>query len=213
MKKVFFAIAFVVVSMASCKNDKKKVEVKEAVKVENKAKTEGNVNITTSVVEWKGTKKPAGAHNGTVNLSTGSLNVENDKITSGEFIIDMSSIKCLDIPADDDGNKDLVGHLKNEDFFDVPNNPTAKFVIAEVKENGDKLDITGNLTLKGTTKSITFPATFTKTEEGYNLTSDMFKIDRTQFGITYKSKTINAALKDKFIDDLMEFVVKVNTKK
>lgn len=212
MKKLVLAVAFVAVGLVSCKKDKKKVEAKEAVKVETPVKKEGNVNIATSVIEWKGTK-PTGFHNGTVNLSTGSLNVENDKIKGGEFVIDMNSIVCLDIPADDKGNKDLVGHLKNGDFFDVPNNPTAKFVIAEVKENGDKIDVIGNLTLRGAEKSIKFPATFTKTDDGYNLTSDAFKIDRTQFGITYKSKTIDAALKDKFIDDLMEFVVKVNAKK
>lgn len=212
MKKVFFAITFVAISLASCKKDKKKVEAKEAVKVEKKAEIEGNVNVTTSVIEWKGTK-PTGFHNGTVNISTGSLNVEKDSIKSGEFIIDMKSIKCLDIPADDEGNQKLVGHLNGVDFFDVDNNPTAKFVIAEAKEKEGKLQVTGNLTLRGTTKSITFPATFAKTDDGYSLTSDAFKVDRTQFGITYKSKTIDAALKDKFIDDLMEFTVKIYTKK
>lgn len=212
MKKIMFVIAFVAVSLVSCKKEKKKVEAKEAVKVENKAKNEGNINVATSTIEWKGTK-PTGSHNGTVDLSTGSLNIENGKIKGGEFIINMKSIKCLDIPADDEGNKKLVGHLNSGDFFDVANYPTAKFVIASVKENGNKVDITGNLTLKGTTKSVTFPATLNSTSEMTTLKSETFKIDRTQFGITYKSKTIDAALKDKFIDDLMELTVNIKAKK
>lgn len=212
MKKVILAIAFIAVGVA-CKNEKKKeVKIEKAVEVETLVKKMGNVNVITSKVEWKGTK-PTGAHNGIVNLSTGSLNVENGEIKGGEFVIDMESIKCLDIPENDGKNKDLVDHLNGDDFFAVKKYPTAKFVIASAEKSGDNVEITGNLTIKGKTKSITFPASFSQTDIGYSLKSEPFKIDRTQFDITYKSKTIDAALKDKFIDDLIEFVIVVNAKK
>lgn len=213
MKKSILTLALISLAFTACKENKKdKVEVKEAVEVKKEVEKEGNVNITTSTISWKGTK-PGGSHDGTVNLSTGTLTLEEGAIKGGEFVIDMNSIKCLDIPEGEDNQK-LVGHLKNDDFFSVEKFPTAKFVITSTEKDGDKLNITGNLTLRDVTKSITIPGTLSEDAEGnVTLKSEAFKIDRTDFGVTYKSKKIDAALKDKFIDDLMEFTISIDAKK
>lgn len=212
MKKVLLAVAFVAVGFVSCKKEKKvetkqKVEVKEKVKVVDK----GNVNIAESKITWKGTK-PTGAHNGTVNLERGSLTVEEGILKAGEFIIDMKSIVCEDLKAGD-GKEDFEGHLKNADFFDVTKFPTAKFIVSSSEKKDDKLLVTGNLTIKDVTKSITIPATISETDSITTFKSDVFKVDRTDFGIQYKSKKFFDNLKDKFIDDLIEFSFEVKAKK
>ncbi len=78
----------------------------------------------------------------------------------------------------------LTDHLKSGDFFEVNEFPTAKFESTKVEQTGDKATITGNLTLHGVTKEISFPATVSVSDTGVSLKSD-FDIDRTQFGMTF----------------------------
>lgn len=212
MRKAILAIAVVATVFVSCKENKKdKVKVNEEVKVEKVAEVVNNVDVATSAVTWKGTK-PTGAHNGTVVLKEGALTLENGAIKAGEFVVDMATIVCEDLEAGK-GKEDLEGHLKAPDFFDVAKFPTAKFVITSAEAKDGKLAVTGNLTIKDITKSITIPATVTETDGVVTFKSDVFKVDRTDFGVTYKSKKIDAALKDKFIHDLMEMSFEVKTKK
>ena len=214
MKKSILAIALIAITAVSCKTEKNKVtaneEVKEVKKVENVINSY-KANVAESTVTWKG-NKPTGSHNGVVSITTGVFDIENGIVKAGEFVIDMNSISCTDLEAGK-GKEKLEGHLKNEDFFDVTKFPTAKFVVtsSEIKEG--KLSVTGNLTLRDTTKSITIPATVTETEGVATFKSDTFSIDRTDFGVTYKSKKIDAALKDKFINDLMEISFDIKAQK
>ncbi|MDO6745373.1 YceI family protein [Tenacibaculum soleae] len=214
MKKSILAIALIAITAVSCKTEKNKVtaneEVKEVKKVENVINSY-KANVAESTVTWKG-NKPTGSHNGVVSITTGVFDIENGIVKAGEFVIDMNSISCTDLEAGK-GKEKLEGHLKNEDFFDVTKFPTAKFVItsSEIKEG--KLNVTGNLTLRDTTKSITIPATVTETEGVATFKSDVFSIDRTDFGVTYSSKKFDAALKDKFINDLMEISFDIKAQK
>ena len=76
------------------------------------------------------------------------------------------------------------------------------------------MHITGNFTLKDITKSITIPASINPGEnDSINIKSDVFSIDRTEFGVTYSSKKFDAALKDKFINDLIEICFDISAKK
>lgn len=214
MKKVVFTIAFIAIGLVSCKNEKKdKVEAKKPVEVVKKETQEvknGNVDTKTSVVTWKGTK-PTGEHYGIVSLKNGMLTVEGNKLKGGEFLIDMNTINTQDLKGD--GKADLDGHLKNEDFFDVNKYPTSKFVITSVQEKDGKLAVTGNLTVKETTKSITVPATLSMADGVTTFKSDKFNINRTEFNIKYKSKSFFNDLKERFIHDNIEFSFDVKTRK
>ncbi|WP_420551575.1 YceI family protein [Tenacibaculum aiptasiae] len=214
MKKTILAIAFVAIGAVSCKTEKNKVtaneEVKEVKKVENVINSY-KANVAESTVTWKGSK-PTGSHNGIVSLEKGLLDIENGVLKSGEFVINMNSIVCQDLEAGK-GKEDLEGHLKAGDFFDVEKFPTAKFAVTSSEMKEGKLHVTGNLTLKDVTKSITIPATVTEADGMATFKSDVFSIDRTDFGVTYKSKKIDAALKDKFINDLMEISFDIKAKK
>ena len=202
MKKVILSLAVLATVLVSCKGkEDKKVEVKEATKVEAVV-VENNVNVAASTLLWKGFK-PTGSHNGTVKLTSGAMSVSNGLITAGEFVIDMSSI------TDADGSARLDGHLKSADFFDVEKYPTSKFVVtsSEVKEG--KMMVTGNLTIKDVTKSITIPATVTEADGVVTFKSETFELNRADFNVKYGSKSFFDNLKDKFINDNMEMSFEV----
>ncbi|WP_343328827.1 YceI family protein [Polaribacter staleyi] len=211
MKKIILSLVVVASVLTACKGEKKeKVEVKEAVKVAVNVAELNNVDTAVSVLNWEGTK-PGGAHNGTVALKSGGLLIENGKLTSGEFVIDMATIKNVDMAGSEGAGK-IEGHLKNEDFFDVAVYPTAKFVITKVEEVAGKLAVTGNLQIKDVTKSITIPATIS-TENGVTVfKSEAFNVDRADFNVKYGSKKFFEGLKDKFINDIMTFSFVVKTK-
>jgi hypothetical protein len=212
MKKIVLALVVFASVLTACKGEKKeKVAVKESVEVSVSIEDLNNVDTAASILNWKGTK-PTGSHNGTVVLKSGGLLVENGEILEGVFVIDMSAIKVLDIPADNEGNGKLVGHLTSADFFDVAKYPTAKFVITSVEDEEGTLAITGNLTIKDITKSITIPAMISSENGITTFTSETFIINRTDFNVKYGSKSFFDNLKDKFIDDNMELSFVVITK-
>lgn len=209
MKKIILSLVVVASVLTACKSEKKeKVETKEEVIIEKTADL-NNVDLGASVITWKGTK-PTGAHEGTIMLKDASLVVEEGKLKGGEFVVDMSSMKNTDLDAE--GGAKLVGHLTSADFFDVPTYPTSKFVITSVEEKEDKLHVTGNLTVKDVTKSITIPAMLMTEGDVTIFKSETFTIDRADFNVKYGSKSFFDDLKDKFIDDLMEMSFTVKTK-
>ena len=208
MKKVLIALVALSTILVSCNGEKKeKVAVKEEVKVEEVLAI-NNVDLASSIMTWKGTK-PTGAHDGTIAFKESSLVLDNGKITGGEFIIDMNTIKNLDLAGSDGAGK-IEGHLKAPDFFDIAMYPTSTFVITSVSDVEEKLAVTGNLTIKDVTKSITIPAKISSEDGVTTFTSALFNIDRADFNVKYGSKRWIEGLKDKFIDDLVEmsFVVK-----
>ena len=208
MKKIILLAVVFSIALVSCKNEKTK-EVKvitEEVKEVKKENTTQDLQKVTDVIVWKG-YKPTGSHNGTIDVKSSEFKFDGEKLVGGVVVFDMSSVKCLDL-EDANDNKDLVDHLKNEDFFDVEKHPTSKFELTKVISQKDSsLQVIGNLTLNGITKEIKFAA---------NINNNMFKskiikIDRTDFGVKYKSKKFFDNLKDKFINDEFDvsFVIKL----
>ena len=202
MKKVILSLVVLAAVIVSCKGkEDKKVEVKEATKVEAVV-IDSNVNVAESSLLWKGFK-PTGSHNGTVKLTSGAMSVSNGVITAGEFVIDMNSL------ADADGSTRLDGHLKSADFFDVEKYPTSKFVVTSSELKEGKVMVTGNLTIKDVTKSITIPATISEVEGVITFKSETFELNRADFNVKYGSKSFFDNLKDKFINDNMEMSFEV----
>lgn len=225
MKKIVLSCAVILaLTVASCKNNNANAEQaveqaadQAAAAVEQAAAAvmvSGTYTVEpSSVVEWVG-KKPTGQHTGTIGLQSGSLTVDNGKVT-GDFTIDMNSITVTDI-TEADGKLDLEAHLKGtgkedgaDHFFNVKAYPTGTFKLTSF----DGANVTGDLTLKGKTKTISFPATLTITDNEVTLESKPFEINRVDFGVNYASKSVFGDLKDKFINDEIELVVKVKAKK
>ena len=201
------------VFLISCQEDKsEKVKTEEAKPVPQ-VQSEGKFKVAESEIMWKG-YKPTGSHYGSVQLKEGFFAVKDNQLTGGKFVVDMTTIEDLDMPKDDPYNQKLVSHLKSDDFFYVEKFPVATFEITSVKpDEGNKFLIEGNLAIRDSVKSITFPAQVTIKDNELNFVSDTIKIDRTEFGIKYKSKKFFDNLKDKFINDLFDLSVKLKATK
>jgi len=157
------------------------------------------VDLVQSTLKWIG-KKVTGEHTGNVKISSGSLTVNNNSITAGAFDIDLSSITSTDV-TDPASNAKLIGHLKSDDFFSVTKFPKASFVISTVKlKEKDQYDITGNLTIKGITKPITFPASIKIDANTVSATAKI-TVDRTKYDIKFRSTSFFSDLGDKAIDN------------
>jgi polyisoprenoid-binding protein YceI len=131
----------------------------------------------TSAIAFIGSKVTR-SHNGGFRNFAGELKVVNGQVaaTGNKVVIDASSLFA------DDAR--LTGHLKGPDFFGVAQYPTATFVSTAIAQKGTNWTLTGDLTLHGVTKSISFPAKIEVNDEGVHVTS-VFKINRNDFGIAY----------------------------
>ncbi|GAB3531257.1 YceI family protein [Pontibacter brevis] len=161
------------------------------------------VNTASSTMTWNA-KKFGGEHAGNVKIANGTLDLNGRKLVGGNFLIDMTSITDTDI-TNPDFNKKLTDHLKSEDFFSVAKHPTATFKITKVtpvtkpKAGQPNYTITGDLTIKGITNDITFPANV-KTDGKSAEADTKIELDRTKWDIKYRSGMLGTAA-DKVIDD------------
>jgi len=164
------------------------------------------VDTKVSTLEWLA-KKVTGQHNGTIKISSGAFVVNKNKIESGDFTIDMKTIACSDLKGENAGK--LLGHLNSDDFFSTEKNPTANLKIKKVTETkvAGTYDFVADLTIKGITNEITFPANVTMDAKLVKATAD-FMVNRTKYGIKYGSKSFFASIGDKAIYD--DFNMKVN---
>ncbi|MDG1729718.1 MAG: YceI family protein [Algibacter sp.] len=157
------------------------------------------IKIDKSKVVWKG-YKVTGSHEGNIAIQSGSLTFEEEKLTGGEFVIDMTTINTTDLEGEYKGKLD--GHLKSDDFFGVANHPTATLVFKDVTTSGkNAYTVSGDLTIKGKTN----PVTFTISIYGSKATASL-KIDRTKYDVRYGSTSFFDGLKDKAIYDEFDLV-------
>jgi len=169
------------------------------------------VDTEKSKIEWTG-KKVTGQHTGTIKLASGEVAVNGKVPTSGKFAIDMTSMTSTDLQGETAGK--LLGHLKSDDFFGVDKFPTSTFTATKITPAGaNKVNVTGNLTIKGKTAPITFPATYTLAGNTLTIVAPEVKVDRTVYDIRYGSKSFFESIGDKAIDnDFLLNVTLVATK-
>lgn len=212
-KSVLTLFAVAALTLTAC-NDKKAVDANDALETNEATETavKYNVDIENSQIDWAGGKVAGGGHTGTIALEQGEVFVEDGKVTTGKFVIDMKTITVTDL-TEDTGKADLEAHLKGESedkadhFFNVSKFPTATFELVNVKDS----TVEGNLTMKGQTNSIEFPATVTVTDNDVTIASDEFEIDRTKWGVNFNSGSVFQDLAgDKIIKDniKVKFTVK-----
>jgi polyisoprenoid-binding protein YceI len=80
-----------------------------------------------SNIDWVG-KKVTGTHNGTIAIKEGELTLRDDKLSGGKVIVDITSLKILDV-TDPTTNAQFVGHLASDDFFSTEKYPEATLEI------------------------------------------------------------------------------------
>jgi len=168
-----------------------------------------------SVLGWEG-KAVTHGHNGTMQFSGGDLQVRNNAVVGGTVTVDMKTMKATDI-TDADNHAKFVGHMSSGDFFDAPAYPTSTFKITSVapiagaKADADNATITGDMTIKGVTQKISFPAKV-GVKNGVAAVAGKVTIDRTKFGLKYGSKSFFSGIGDKAINDNFDLTFNVVAK-
>jgi polyisoprenoid-binding protein YceI len=157
------------------------------------------VKADKSSVTWKG-YKVTGSHKGSIALKNGALTFKEGKLIGGEFVIDMATIENTDMEGE--YKTKLEGHLKSDDFFGVEKYPSATLIFKKVKSTGkNSYEVTGDLTIKDKTNSVTFDLSV----YGNKATANV-KIDRTKFDIRYGSTSFFDDLQDKAIYDEFDLI-------
>jgi polyisoprenoid-binding protein YceI len=184
-----------------------------AVAFKPAANTSYKVNAEQSTFNWHA-KKVTGEHMGTVKFTTGTVEVSGATLVGGSFDVDMTSIACSDLPAGEWNDK-LIGHLKSADFFAVDNFKTANLKIKSAtaikgaKAGSDNYNVVADLTIKGITKEVKFPAFVVIKKSGEVVANASFDIDRTAYDIKYGSKSFFEGIGDKAIDDKFNVKIRV----
>lgn len=220
MKKIILSLALICCAFIfSCKKEKIDIDGNQApLEVSNSIGDKFTANTAESVVNWTGFKL-TGKHHGTIHLKEGFINIKDSLITGGQFFIDMNTITVTDLKAGD-GKEDLENHLKGtgenekkDHFFNVKKYPTSDFKISKVEKSGNKDIIFGNLSIKGITKAVNFPATIKISDSEVSINSEPLRLNRTYWNVNYASKSIFADIGDKFISDEIEVQIYVKAKK
>jgi polyisoprenoid-binding protein YceI len=232
---LFVAAAAITFACGGPSNTVETSEAQEVAVGEGKTLT---LDTASSTIGWRG-YKPAGEHYGEIPAASGEVTVSGNEITGGSFTFDVPGLKIEDIPATDENYGKLYGHLQSPDFFDAANFPTASFEITSVEpfHSGDSIAdteeyasehapkhnseltpanpthwISGNLTMRGTTKNIKFPAAVS-VSEGEVSAKAGFNINRIDWGLSYgdESDPANKA-KDQFIYNNVSLELDVTAK-
>lgn len=220
----FFTLAFTAAVAVACNNaPEEAVEATDAEEVLAAETTTAAYTVATDGDEimWEGYETFSGdSHNGTLQVTEGTLNVEEDQLVGGSFTIDMTTINDQDL-EDPESKAKLEGHLKSGDFFAVDSFPTAKFEITEIKAvdndtTGATHHLSGNLTLRGITKNITVPAMVNMENNMIMVNTPEFVIDRSKWNVRFRSTSFAEfadVAKDKAIDNNLKLKVSLKAAK
>jgi len=113
--------------------------------------------------------------------------------TDGESFENAAIEFSGDIASIDTANADRDGHLRSADFFDVENNPKLTFKASSFKKvDAGDYELIGDLTIKGVSKTVTFPVEFSgimtdpwgNTKVGLSIEG---KINRKDWGLNWNS--------------------------
>ena len=168
------------------------------------------IDTKQSTVTWKGSNLiGSNSHTGYVHISKGELLIENGQLMGGIAEVDMNTIEDENHGRDND----LVNHLKDTDFFDVKKFPVSTIVLTSATSiNSENKKIAGNLTIKGITNPVTFPAKI-EVRDGIVKMNGKLAIDRTKWNVRYKSGKFYDLLADQTISDSIQFNIKIVAKK
>ena len=213
MKKLVIVSA-ALIALASCDNASNTTEAGDAAAATGATLS---VDAAASSVNWEGAKMTETVHTGGISITEGSLSVKEGKLEAGSFTLDMNSITSTDL-TDTAMAAKLIGHLKSADFFLTDSFPTAKFEITGVAAatSPDSAQISGNLTIKGVTNGISFPAKVAVSDSTVDA-SARITFNRNDWGITWggskTDKSIMDMLKNNLIKDEISLNVNLKAKK
>ncbi len=160
-----------------------------------------------AAIRWTASKEE-GTHIGSLNLSSGSIEVVDGSITGGRANIDLSSIKVMDEGLDEETKGKLTGHLSSEDFFNIAEFPSITVTIVGSEAYSGTVEtipegvpeqlgeyfvaspthnIMAVLNIKGEEHEISFPASI-KLGDGLDAIA-FISFDRRDYGLRFMSDT------------------------
>ncbi len=175
------ALALLLLAACAGVGDAPDAATGDAVAVANPEGTTLAIDTARSRVDWKAAKVTR-AHDGGIHDFSGTITVSGSDVTGVTLDMDLNSIWS--------DTEKLTGHLMSDDFFDVAQFPTARFEasdFAPLDSAGATHTVTGNLTMHGVTRGVSFPASILVTTGGATATAD-FIINRRDWNINYDGK-------------------------
>lgn len=168
----------------------------------NEGTTRYKVDGTASSITWHATKV-TGEHMGTVNVANGYISVTDGAMVAANIIADMGSIACTDLEGE--WADKLVGHLNSDDFFNVSEHKTSSFTLRNIEalnqpKEGATHTVTGDFTIRGITKSVTFEAQINDEGNSISITGSAV-LNRAEFDVKYSSGSFFDNLGDNLIHD------------
>lgn len=171
------------------------------------------IDSETSTVTWRAQKPLLSNYEdtGMIPVSDGQITVADQSITDGSITFNVGEITATETSNTSAGVGRLTNHLRSDDFLDVEMYPTASFTItdtAPVATTTTETDyqLTGDLTIKGQTNEITFPAEVGMSDDNLVVRGET-EIDRSEWEIRYGSDSFFDNLGDDVIADDVEITI------
>ena len=163
------------------------------------------INPDQSIIVWTGREVTTSKHFGNIYFASGQFEVKRGLISSGEFVVDMTTIDNQDLPEERRGR--LEAHLKSDDFFSVESHPTALLSILSSESVADgKWMVSGELTIK----TLTHPVEFEMSNSNDGWKANLV-FDRSKYEVKFRSGTFFENLGDKLIYDDIELAINLKT--
>lgn len=205
--------------LASCGSNGAKVETQDAQNVEvsnSETTVEFNKVAEGSHVAWRASHL-AGMQPrwGRVFIKEASVKVDNGSLKNATVVMDMTNFTVENFVDDEETTQKLLGHLQSDDFFKIASFPTATFRMTSIEAGSGEYNskITGNLTILGVAKSISFNANVQISDTEVNIKSEDFVVDRKDWGLTYNTEGTAGVPTDYLISDDIGFTIDVNLMK
>jgi len=163
------------------------------------------INPDQSIIVWTGREVTTSKHFGNIYFASGQFEVKSGLISSGEFVVDMTTIDNQDLPEERRGR--LEAHLKSDDFFSVESHPTALLSILSSESVAEgKWLVSGELTIKTFTHPVEFE--MLNSNDGWKAN---LVFDRSKYEVKFRSGTFFENLGDKLIYDDIELAINLKT--
>lgn len=202
MNRIFFLVLLPLL-VGSCigkhQSDAQKVVVSPAadLTIDFEADTL-SINIAESKIDWRATEmRGTIRRTGKISFNDGYFLTTDNGIAGGKFIVDMETMDVTDVPIHEKiARKNLIDHLKSDDFFNAALYPVSTLEITSVEKlETDSLKISGNLTIREIAKNIEF---FARQKENYFTTN--FTFNRFDWNIAYEGSWPDKTLVDKEVE-------------
>ena len=202
MKKIFTLLTLKAISSCNLNTSQSESSNNTVLKASDATYT---INTDQSLIVWTGREVTTSKHFGNIYFASGQFEVKDGLISSGEFVVDMTTIDNQDLP--EERRPRLEAHLKSDDFFSVESHPTALLSILSSESVAEgKWLVSGELTIK----TFTYPIEFEMLNSNDGWKANLV-FDRSKYEVKFRSGTFFENLGDKLIYDDIELAINLKT--